>query len=136
MGIIPEARRKYLRKQKQQLQIVCNQIQAQGRYHHIGMGIIPEARRKYLRNKSSNCNQIQAQGLQVISHWEPTQSKESDTTVQWQQLQYNSKKYRADQHFFYLTAYEPTSQGLGPSRKLEMHMNPQVNDSERQGNLK
>ena len=60
--------------------------------------------------KGSNCNQIQAQGLQVISHWETTQSKESDTTAQWQQLQYNSKKYRAEQHLETLTANEPASQ--------------------------
>ena len=36
--------------------------------------------------KGSNCNQIQAQGLQVISQLEPTQSKESDSTAQWQQI--------------------------------------------------
>ena len=56
--------------------------------------------------KGCNFNQIQAQGLQVISQLEPTQSKESDSTAQWQQLQYNSKKYRAEQHLEILTANE------------------------------
>ena len=33
------------------------------------------------------------------SQWEPTQSKESETTAQWQKLEYNSKKYQAEQLF-------------------------------------
>ena len=63
-------------------------------------------------------------------------SKESDTTAPWQQLQYNSKKYRAEHQLETLTAYDPASQGLGSSRKLEMQRNPQVKDSDRQGNMK
>ena len=70
--------------------------------------------------KSSNSNQKQDQGPQVVSHWEPIQSKELNTTVQWQRIQYNSNRNQAEQHLETLQAYKSASQGLESSRKLEI----------------
>ena len=56
--------------------------------HHvitnIGMGNIPEAKSIYLRKQIiATAIKFQVQELQVVSRWEPIQSKDLYTTVQW-----------------------------------------------------